>query len=198
MLNPFWMPFGAKRAKENDGTHYADVMPRAFAACIDLMVIYILFFRLFMSIKQWLYGYVDAALLEAATREPSVAEAMPLYLQSGIFQQWLLFCVIQLLIIGAFLVSVQCIWQATPGKWLLGLKVVKRGTLETPEAWRYILRFFAYIPAALPLTLGIIWAGFNREHRGWHDMIAGTVVIHTRPQGWYWQQVKRLLRGMRA
>lgn len=34
-----------------------------------------------------------------------------------------------------------------------------------------------YILSTLPLCLGFIWIAFDGKKRGWHDMIAGTLVV---------------------
>jgi len=111
---------------------------------------------------------------------------------------WLVSNGIVIGLMGLFIVACQMAYGTTPGKWLLGLKIVRHETLEPVAHWRYAVRFLAYIPAAAPLMLGIFWMLFNKKRRGWHDYMAGTVVIHTRPKGWYWQQVKRGYRWVRG
>ena len=67
--------------------------------------------------------------------------------------------------------------QATPGKMMLGLKVVdaKTGnTLRTPQA---IIRYIGYYVATIPLGIGIIWVALDERKQGWHDKMAGTVVL---------------------
>lgn len=68
-------------------------------------------------------------------------------------------------------------WGATPGMSLMGLYVVRRTTLARISGWRAVGRYFAQVLAALPLGLGYLWVVFNGERRGWHDMLAGTVVL---------------------
>jgi uncharacterized RDD family membrane protein YckC len=34
-----------------------------------------------------------------------------------------------------------------------------------------------YPIAVAPVGIGILWAAFDRRHRGWQDLISGTVVI---------------------
>ncbi len=66
---------------------------------------------------------------------------------------------------------------ATPGKLALGLRVVDEhsgGYLTAPQAFG---RYFAYLPAMLPLFLGFFWIGWDSKKQGWHDKLAGTVVI---------------------
>ncbi len=74
-------------------------------------------------------------------------------------------------------------WRGrTPGKSLLGLAVVKRGTpsgrgIGWPSA---ILRAIVCVLAGLPLGLGWAWAFFEKEKRAFQDLAAGTWVIKVR------------------
>jgi len=65
----------------------------------------------------------------------------------------------------------------TPGKAVLGLKVVRRNG-EKVSFSRSLLRFFAYWISALPLFLGFMWVLWDPNRRGWHDKIAGTQVLY--------------------
>jgi uncharacterized RDD family membrane protein YckC len=67
-------------------------------------------------------------------------------------------------------------WQATPGKRLLGLRVVKIDGRAMSVA-RAAARFFAGSLSWLSLNLGHAMALFRRDGRALHDLIAGTAVI---------------------
>ena len=69
--------------------------------------------------------------------------------------------------------------SATPGKMLLKLKVVDAQTLGPVPVPRLLLRYAGYYVAALPLMLGLLWVGWDERKQGWHDKLAGTVVIRT-------------------
>lgn len=64
----------------------------------------------------------------------------------------------------------------TPGKRLLGLRVVQETGAPIGLGTAF-LRWVGYIVSALPLLMGFLWAGADRRKQGWHDKIAGTVVI---------------------
>lgn len=68
-------------------------------------------------------------------------------------------------------------WGATPGKLILGLRIVQADTLDTPTMKQFLLRYLGYIPASLPLLLGLLWVGWDDRKQGWHDKLAGTIVI---------------------
>lgn len=44
-------------------------------------------------------------------------------------------------------------------------------------------RYFAYFLSALALCLGFAWIGWNRRKQGWHDKLAGTVVVSRARRG---------------
>jgi uncharacterized RDD family membrane protein YckC len=68
---------------------------------------------------------------------------------------------------------------ATPGKLVLKLKVVRPdgGKISLGRA---IARYFAKMLSAIILGIGYIMAGFDKEKRALHDMIADTRVIKAR------------------
>lgn len=84
--------------------------------------------------------------------------------------------------IGDVLPIVATIWfwkryRATPGKMATKLEIVDAKTGNTISTGQAIGRYLAYILAALPLCLGFIWVGIDKRKQGFHDKLAGTVVI---------------------
>lgn len=71
-------------------------------------------------------------------------------------------------------------YGGTPGKRLLGMRVVDADTLQPIGFVRALWRQFAYFFSFF-LFLGFIWVALSDRKRGWHDLLAGTVVI--RDQG---------------
>lgn len=67
--------------------------------------------------------------------------------------------------------------SATPGKMALKLTIVDAKTGGQPSTGQLIGRYFGYYISIIPLFLGIIWVGIDRRKQGWHDKLAGTVVI---------------------
>jgi len=72
----------------------------------------------------------------------------------------------------------------TPGKFLLGLKVVRQDGRKMGLG-RSIVRFIGYWVSAIPLFLGFIWIIIDSRREGWHDKLAGTHVIYT------WEKTKK-------
>jgi uncharacterized RDD family membrane protein YckC len=86
-------------------------------------------------------------------------------------------------LIGALVVLI--FWaerQGTPGKLVLGLRVVDAETGGVPAIGRLVLRYVGYLVSALPLGLGYLWVLWDRRKQGWHDKMAGTLVVRA-PRG---------------
>jgi len=70
--------------------------------------------------------------------------------------------------------------QATPGKMLIGAKIVDAKTGSTPTTRKLVIRYFAYIISFIPLGLGYFWIAFDSRKQAWHDKLAGTVVVRSK------------------
>jgi uncharacterized RDD family membrane protein YckC len=73
--------------------------------------------------------------------------------------------------------------QATPGKMLLSLRVVDAKTGGNLTVGQSIVRYVGYFVSAIPFGLGLIWVGIDSKKQGWHDKIAGTVVVRSKQPG---------------
>lgn len=65
----------------------------------------------------------------------------------------------------------------TPGKMLLELCVVDAKSGQRMGLGQSVIRYFAYLISMLPLGLGFIWIVFDKKKQGWHDKLAGSIVI---------------------
>jgi uncharacterized RDD family membrane protein YckC len=70
--------------------------------------------------------------------------------------------------------------QATPGKMAIGARIVDAKTGGKCSTGQLIGRYLAYYVSILPLMLGIIWVGIDPKKQGFHDKLAGTVVVRSR------------------
>ena len=65
----------------------------------------------------------------------------------------------------------------TPGKMLLGIRIVSLdGSRLT--FWQALRRFIGYFLSALALYAGYWWVLIDNRRQGWHDKLAGTIVIY--------------------
>lgn len=70
--------------------------------------------------------------------------------------------------------------QATPGKMALSIRVVDAGTGQTLSFGQSIGRYLGYFVSTIPFGLGLLWVGIDRRKQGWHDKLAGSVVVRNR------------------
>lgn len=81
-------------------------------------------------------------------------------------------------VVSALLVILFWRWkQGTPGKLMLRLRIVDAATGGEPGLCQWCLRYVGYILSTLPLLLGFLWMAWDPRRQGWHDKLAGTVVI---------------------
>lgn len=65
----------------------------------------------------------------------------------------------------------------TPGQMPFRLRVVKATDGERPDWVVSLLRYVGLIISFAVILLGVIWVAFDGRKQGWHDKIAGTLVI---------------------
>ncbi|MGB5746371.1 MAG: RDD family protein [Desulfobacterales bacterium] len=69
--------------------------------------------------------------------------------------------------------------SSTPGKMATNLTIVDARTGGKPSTRQFIIRYLGYYVSTLPLLLGFIWVGIDKRKQGWHDKLAGTVVLRS-------------------
>jgi len=67
--------------------------------------------------------------------------------------------------------------KATPGKMVFSVSVVDAKTGGPLTVAQSIGRYLAYFVSTIPLGLGFLWVAFDSRKQGWHDKLAGTVVV---------------------
>ncbi|TFG37608.1 MAG: RDD family protein [Syntrophobacterales bacterium] len=146
--------------------HYGGFWRRSLAFFIDIFILYILSNTLFFA---WIFitdtpgESHDFFILSHTTSEILKEVVLPYY---GIST---------LLNMTYFTYFHGTIGQ-TPGKKLLGLKVIEIDGKDMTFGVAF-LRWVGYIISKLALFLGFIWIAFDGRKQGWHDKIAGTYVI---------------------
>jgi uncharacterized RDD family membrane protein YckC len=65
----------------------------------------------------------------------------------------------------------------TPGKMVMGLKVVSAETGGLLDTGGAAIRYVGYIVSGIAIYLGFLWVIWDPKHEGWHDKIARTKVI---------------------
>jgi uncharacterized RDD family membrane protein YckC len=90
----------------------------------------------------------------------------------GIVLWFLVFLVIWLLYFPYFWARGQ-----TPGMRVMHIRVVREEDGTTIDMVAGFVRLFGYFVSALVFYLGFLWILVDSRRRGWHDMIAGTIVV---------------------
>lgn len=134
---------------------YVGFWARTLAAIIDTVLMMLVIFPLLITIYGWAYFDVTQTGVVAGAADIVISWVLP-----------------PLAIIAFWLIK-----QATPGKMMVSAKIVDAKSGEPASTGQLIGRYFAYYLAMLPLFLGIIWVGIDKRKQGWHDKLAGTLVI---------------------
>lgn len=135
---------------------YVGFWPRVGAALIDTVLIGMITWPLLTAIYGAAYWSSDAFIKGPAD-----------FLVSWVFPA----------------VAVIAFWmakQATPGKIAISARIVDAETGNAPGTGQLIGRYLGYFVSMLPLFAGILWVAFDRRKQGWHDKLAGTVVVRRR------------------
>ena len=160
---------------------YVGFWKRVLAFFVDVLVIVVVLFPLMMALYGG--GYFDRLAAELAgiltsSGDPNADVARILNVLSR--PDSAIAALLDIRVQIALIVATILFWTfrgATPGKMLVKARIVKVGTLEKPSTAQLTGRFFAYLVSFFPACLGFLWIAFDKRKQGWHDKLAGTVVI---------------------
>ena len=175
-----------------------------------MAVIFILLYPLALIFSKFLYSENNPRhLLEAISMGGDISTVLASPEAVGAINVWIINNLLQITILGIIMVVVWVYSSATPGKWLLRMRIVDEKTGYAPSTKQFIIRYlscfvsptlgmitaFFVVPilgfyvgllvAIFIACIGFFWIGWDKEKQGWHDKIAGTVVIkvkHWRPK----------------
>lgn len=176
--------------------HYAGLISRMLAWMVDALIIAVV-----ITVTGWI-SWVTLSTLSSGALFGLSADMLP-GLRSVI--EFLrgphLASFLTLLFIVGYHVFFISFVGMTPGKALFGVRVVTtQGRRISPI--RSLVRYLCYFVSAIPLFLGFIWILVDDQRQGWHDKIAGTVVIYTweaRPdERFLLQEIQEIARGRTA
>lgn len=139
-----------------DDFEYAGFWVRVVATLIDTVLIMVITLPLLWSI----YGesYFESTAILNGSADFLISWVLPAV---GVIVFWM-------------------VKQATPGKMALSLRVLDADTGNSLSAGQSVGRYLAYFVSMLPLFIGIIWVAFDKKKQGWHDKLAGTVVVRAK------------------
>ena len=140
-------------ANENYDTEYAGFWIRVWASFIDTVLIALITVPILLAI----YGeqYLESENIIEGPMEFLISWVLPA-------------------------IAVITFWiyrSATPGKIAISSKIVDAKTGGQPSTGQFVGRYFSYFISTIPLGLGFFWVAFDKKKQGWHDKLAGTVVV---------------------
>ncbi len=152
---------------------YAGFVSRGIAMVVDLLILGAI----------WIAGGIAANFI---ARTSGLTQLLALLERSlgwvSPLQQLVLsagFSLVALLALGLFYFTFfYTFGGATPGKYLLGLRVVRSDGRPLSGA-QAALRTVAYVASALPVYLGFLNVLLDDRRRAFHDMLTRTAVVHT-------------------
>ncbi len=65
----------------------------------------------------------------------------------------------------------------TPGKMAVGIKVIREDGSLPGVGYAALRETIGKLVSGLALLLGYLWVAFDTKKQGWHDKMAGTVVV---------------------
>ena len=144
---------------DNEELEYVGFWARVGASIIDTLLVMVICAPLLL----WIYG-ADYWLSDEFIKGPA-----------DVLINWILPAV-----------AIVLFWiyrQATPGKMVISARIVDARTGGKPTTGQLIGRYLGYYVSTIPLFLGLIWVAFDPRKQGWHDKLAGTVVVRSRVRG---------------
>ena len=131
----------------------APLISRLFAAIIDIFIAYII--TIFIT--------ENIFMLLGFSKVPSGHDMI-----NQIATQSL----VHIIVIGTGIIFCWKKYNKTPGKAVMGIKIVDDITLKSPSLSQYVIRFVAYI--FIPL---MFICSFNKRRKAAQDYIASTIVV---------------------
>lgn len=153
MENPYEAPKAAVRDSEDGPMVYVGFWARVLATIIDSIIIVAITYPALYAIYGKSY-FMESSFIAGAAD----------FLLSYVFPA----------------IAVILFWvyrSATPGKMAVGAVIVDAKTGGAPSKGRLIGRYFAYYLSTIAFFLGFLWVAWDERKQGWHDKLAGTVVV---------------------
>jgi len=145
---------------------YGGFWRRFFAFMLDNLIIYLL---------SWTVFFIGMFASGASAVLPDLGSGWG-HMLAAAFRIAVLFNILCLFMCMIYFTYFIGICGRTPGKMVLRLKVIRENG-EAPGFGTAFLRWIGYFLSSLPLNLGFIWIAFDGKKQGFHDKIAGTVVV---------------------
>ncbi len=140
----------------NDDFEYVGFWPRVGASVLDTILIMVVMYPLLVAVYGW--AYFSSEKLIQGPADVLISFVLPA-------------------------VAVVWLWLkrgSTPGKDAISAKIVDAKTGNAPTFGQSVIRYLGYYVSTCAFGLGLIWVAFDARKQGWHDKMAGTVVVRRR------------------
>ena len=159
------------------GERYAGFWIRFVAFVVDSIIVSVIV----GPIAAALYEKPDAiavmtGLLSAEQLPDALAQLLVLLRPAGVGD-----VLLNVVVPAAGVVAFWMYRSATPGKMVTRTRIADAATGGPPTKQQCVVRYLGYFVSIFGLGLGFLWVAFDRRKQGWHDKIAGTVVIRLAP-----------------
>lgn len=139
---------------------------RVVAAVIDQIILKIIYLSLFLLGS--VVGLTGFGIYDYALQPEALIKTL-----GGLALLYYAFCV---LVNAAYFTLFHGFTGQTPGKMAMDLQVMQASG-DAMKLGIAFLRWAGYFVSLLFFGLGYLWVIIDRRKQGWHDKIAGTVVI---------------------
>ena len=152
---------------------YAGFNARMIAATLDSLIAVLTIAPLVQLLVDAIVPAYDVDILQLSQQSPEQQMQALMHIILYALPGWMLQS------FALIFASMACwkFWAATPGKMLMRMKIVDAQTGEPMNDKQILVRGLGYIVSCAVFGLGIFWIGMNKRKQGWHDKMAGTVVV---------------------
>ena len=140
--------------------YYAGFISRLIAFSIDIAIIVVV-----LIFAGWLLNTMSTIF------QLGILDSL-----STFFEIWVTSVIVILFSAGYYIFFWTLVGQ-TPGKLLLGLRVVSRSGRPI-TFWQALRRYVGYFLSAFAIYIGYLWILIDNRRQGWHDKLADTYVIY--------------------
>jgi uncharacterized RDD family membrane protein YckC len=155
----------AKEVGPAPGVKFAGHGARFLAYMVDTLIFALVMFGLTTLVAAVLYAGAAAGDF----RNPAFSAAVV----GGLITWFLVLLVLALAYFPFFWTR----WGQTPGMRLFGLFVVRDNDGGRISGGQAIVRLIGMWVSAVVIYIGFVWIFIDARHRGWHDLMAGTVMV---------------------
>jgi uncharacterized RDD family membrane protein YckC len=176
-----WTPPGQEPPPAGPAPGFAYVgFWRRFAAWfIDAILFYLIFIVLTFVFIVPAMPRLDASMyaVDPATGQLVGSEAALRDAFSGVFSGVLLAQGVLFLLWAVYNIVLWTLLSGTVGQRALGVLVRRESDGSRLGLGRAALRYLGYLVAWFPFGVGLLWVGLDPRKQGWHDKLAGTLVV---------------------